>query len=78
VGVFALATSHAYAAPEKCVALVVGNSTYKDASLALANPKSDANAIADALKSLDFEVQLATDIGKHDMDGSSSGLPAWR
>ena len=30
---------------------------------------SDASAIADTLKSLEFEVQLVTDVGKRDMDG---------
>ena len=69
LGVFTSATSHAYAAPDKRVALVVGNSDYKDPSLALANPKNDASAIADVLKSLDFEVQLVTNVGKRDMDG---------
>lgn len=68
LGVFALATSHAYAV-EKRVALVVGNSDYKDASLSLGNPKNDANSVADVLRSLDFEVQLVTNVGKRDMDG---------
>ena len=38
VGVFTLADSDAYAAAEKRVALVVGSSEYKEASLALLNP----------------------------------------
>lgn len=69
VGVFTLASSHAYAVTEKRVALVIGNSDYKDSTLSLANPKNDAAAIADTLKSLDFEVQLITNVGKRDMDG---------
>lgn len=68
LGLFALATSHAYAL-EKRVALVVGNSDYKDSSLTLGNPKNDANSIADVLRSLDFEVQLVTNVGKRDLDG---------
>jgi hypothetical protein len=68
VGIFALATNDAYAV-EKRVALVVGNSDYKDPSLTLGNPKNDANAVADVLRSLDFEVQLVTNVGKRDMDG---------
>lgn len=67
-GIFALTTDHACAV-EKRVALVVGNSDYKDQSLSLGNPKNDANAIADVLRSLDFEVQLITNVGKHDMVG---------
>ncbi|MBR0779355.1 caspase family protein [Bradyrhizobium diazoefficiens] len=67
-GIFALTTNHAYAV-EKRVALVVGNSDYKDQSLSLGNPKNDANAVADVLRSLDFEVQLVTNVGKRDMDG---------
>src|SRR4051812_35719688 len=67
-GVFALTTNHACAV-EKRVALVVGNSDYKDQSLTLGNPKNDANAVADVLRSLEFEVQLVTNVGKRDMDG---------
>jgi uncharacterized caspase-like protein len=59
----------AYAAPERRVALVIGNSDYKDNSLTLVNPKNDADAIAAVLKSLDFEVQLVINVGKRDMDG---------
>jgi uncharacterized caspase-like protein len=69
LGVLTLATSYAYAVPDKRVALIIGNSSYKDPALALGNPKSDASAIADTLKSLEFEVQLVTDVGKRDMDG---------
>jgi hypothetical protein len=62
-------TLNAYAVPERRVALVIGNSEYKNSTLSLTNPKNDATAIAAALKSLDFEVQLVTDVGKRDMDG---------
>ena len=73
--VFAVLTAYsfvlgaAYAAPERRVALVIGNSDYKDHSLTLINPKNDADAIAAVLKSLDFEVQLVINVGKRDMDG---------
>jgi len=60
---------NAYAVPERRVALVIGNSEYKNSTLSLTNPKNDATAIAAVLKSLDFEVQLVTDVGKRDMDG---------
>ena len=69
LGVCIVALSDAYAVPERRVALVIGNSEYKNSSLSLSNPKNDANAIAAVLKSLDFEVQLVTDVGKRDMDG---------
>lgn len=69
LGGLTLADSEAYAAAEKRVALIMGNSDYKDASLALPNPKNDAAAIADVLKSLEFDVQLVTNVGKRDMDG---------
>ena len=68
LGIFTLSMNHAYAAHEKRVALVVGNSDYKDPSLVLANPKNDASAVADALKSLNFEVQLVTNVTKRDID----------
>jgi hypothetical protein len=69
LGVCSVALSNAYAVPERRVALVIGNSEYKNSSLSLTNPKNDATAIAAVLKSLEFEVQLVTDIGKRDMDG---------
>ncbi|MGY4598138.1 hypothetical protein ACVWXL_005884 [Bradyrhizobium sp. GM22.5] len=69
LGACILMSSHAYAAPERRVALVIGNSGYKDNTFALANPKNDAISVADVLKSLDFEVQLVTNVGKREMDG---------
>jgi hypothetical protein len=69
LGVCSVALSNAYAVSERRVALVIGNSEYKNSSLSLSNPKNDATAIAAVLKSLDFEVQLVTDVGKRDMDG---------
>ena len=69
LGASIFAPKDAYAVPERRVALVIGNSEYKNTSLSLTNPKNDANAIAAVLKSLDFEVQLVTDVGKRDMDG---------
>lgn len=69
LGVSVFAPEAAYAVPERRVALVIGNSDYKNTSLTLSNPKNDASAIAAVLKSLDFEVQLVTDVGKRDMDG---------
>ncbi len=52
-------------AQAKRLALVVGNADY-DAVADLKNPVSDATAIADALKRLDFEVTLLTDVGGDD------------
>jgi uncharacterized caspase-like protein len=47
------------------VALVLGNSKYKDAPLK--NPANDAKAISEALKSSGFDVTLKMDAGKADM-----------
>jgi len=55
------------AAAEKRVALIVGNSAYVNAS-PLANPVNDASDMAAALKKVDFEVILGTDLGKPAFD----------
>ena len=55
------------AAAEKRVALVVGNSTYKEVS-PLPNPVNDANDIAAALKASGFDVVLGIDVDKRDFD----------
>ncbi len=52
---------------EMRVALVIGNSAYKNAP-ALANPKNDAEAMAASLKRLGFEVLAGTDLDKPAMD----------
>ena len=70
LGILIQATGYAHASSEKRVALVIGNSNYKDPSLALVNPKNDADAIAAVLKSLNFEVQLVTNVGKREMDSA--------
>src|SRR5262245_3708710 len=46
---------------ERRVALVIGNSGYTHAS-ALRNPRNDAADMADALKTLGFEVVLGNDL----------------
>jgi len=48
------------AVAEQCVALVIGNGAYRHAHT-LANPDSDAEAVADTLRSLGFEVIMVTD-----------------
>ncbi len=48
---------------EKRVALVIGNAAYQHAP-ALANPKHDAEGMAEALRALDFEVLLGVDLDK--------------
>src|SRR5882762_5134278 len=50
------------------VALVIGNSLYKNPSLVLPNPKNDAEDIASTLRSLGFEVVMATDADKRGLD----------
>ena len=54
-------TAFAGAAPAKRVALVVGNSAYEKVP-ELANPKHDAEAMATALKRLEFEVITGIDL----------------
>ncbi|HKD29934.1 MAG TPA: caspase family protein [Xanthobacteraceae bacterium] len=50
------------------MALVIGNSQYKNASLALTNPKNDAEDVAAMLRTLGFEVIQTTDASKRDFD----------
>ena len=57
----------AFAAAEKRVALVVGNSNYKEA-IALINPRNDAQDMAATLKDVGFEVIEAIDADKRGMD----------
>ena len=51
---------------EKRVALVIGNSAYKNTT-PLKNPSNDATDMAEALRALDFEVVDGTDLHKRDM-----------
>ena len=53
---------------EKRVALVVANAQYRDASLALYNPRNDGADVADTLRELGFEVVLSTDVNKRQFD----------
>lgn len=52
-------------AAERRVALVIGNSAYKD--MPLRNPANDAAAVAEKLRKLDFDVMLARDAGQAQM-----------
>lgn len=58
------------ASAERRVALVIGNSQYKNANLSLTNPKNDADDVAATLKALGFEVIQSTDARKGDIDGA--------
>lgn len=51
----------AFAAPQKRVALVIGNANYENIS-PLRNTKNDANLIADSLRRVGFDVTLETDL----------------
>jgi Caspase domain len=53
---------------ERRVALVVGNSQYKNSNLVLFNPKNDAEDVAASLRSLGFEVILRIDASRRDFD----------
>ena len=68
LGIFLVVPDDARALTERRVALVIGNSNYKDPGLKLTNPKNDAGDIAAVLKQLDFEVVLVTDVGKRETD----------
>ena len=57
----------ASALADQRIALVVGNSHYKNTA-ALANPRNDANDVAAALTSLGFKVSIALDADKHGFD----------
>ena len=61
-----LSASAAWA--ERRVALIIGNSQYKDSSLVLFNPKNDAEDVAASLRTLGFEVIVKIDAGKRDFD----------
>src|SRR5712671_631706 len=61
-----LSASAAWA--ERRVALVIGNSQYKNSSLALFNPKNDAEDVAASLRTLGFEVILKIDADRRDFD----------
>jgi len=56
------------ASAERRVALVVGNSQYKNSNLVLFNPKNDAEDVAASLRSLGFEVILRIDASRRDFD----------
>jgi tetratricopeptide (TPR) repeat protein len=61
-------------APDRRVALVIGNSQYRSAAF-LPNPRRDAAAVADALRQVGFQVELATDL---DRDGMVKELRSFR
>jgi hypothetical protein len=64
LAVFALATGLLVAAPahaDRRIAFVVGNASYEHTGV-LANPRNDAQDVADKLKSLGFEVMLSLDL----------------
>ncbi|VFU09387.1 conserved exported protein of unknown function [Methylocella tundrae] len=50
------------AAAERRVALVIGNSAYKNPALAIPNARNDAEDVAAALTALGFDVLLQTDV----------------
>ena len=64
--IFATSTGPATGAtPEPRIALVIGNSAYKDAPLA--NPVNDARLMAETLRGLGFEVIERTDANQREM-----------
>src|SRR5260221_8279099 len=67
-GVILLALSTAAALAERRVALVVGNSQYKNPNLVLFNPRNDAEDVAAVLRTLGFEGIMTVDAGRRDLD----------
>jgi hypothetical protein len=67
-GIFCVVLSTDAAWAERKVALVVGNTQYRNPSLVLLNPRNDAEDVAAVLRSLDFEVVLTVDANKRDFD----------
>jgi tetratricopeptide (TPR) repeat protein len=61
-------------APDRRVALVIGNSQYRSVAF-LPNPRRDASAVADALRQVGFQVELAMDL---DRDGMVKALRSFR
>lgn len=53
---------------DKRIALIIGNSNYKDSSKSLRNPKNDATDISIKLRTLGFEVMLITDASKQTIE----------
>src|SRR5258708_23707138 len=60
---------------ERRVALVIGNSQYKNSNLVLFNPKNDAEDVAASLRSLGFEVILKIDADRRDFDSCLTQVP---
>ena len=72
--IFIILTYPALAAtPGKRIALVIGNSAYKDAPL-LANPTNDAEDVAKTLSGLGFQVTKSLDLNKAEMDRALSSF----
>ncbi len=67
-GILCVVVSTDAAWAERKVALVVGNTQYKNPSLVLFNPKNDAEDVAAVLRTLDFDVVLTVDASKRDFD----------
>src|SRR5689334_5281312 len=60
------APAQALPRPEQRVALVIGNSNYKNVA-PLPNPDNDAQSVAEFLNSAGFDVIAATDVTQNDM-----------
>jgi uncharacterized caspase-like protein len=65
--VILLVLSTGAALAERRVALVVGNSQYKNPNLVLFNPRNDAEDLAAVLRTLGFEVIITIDAGRRDL-----------
>jgi uncharacterized caspase-like protein len=59
---------------ERRVALIVGNSHYRDSSLALTNPVNDAHDVAKAIRELGFDVIETIDADRQALDRSMANF----
>lgn len=69
-----LLVSATEAKAERRVALIVGNSHYRDSSLALTNPVNDAHDVAKAFRELGFDVIETIDADRQGLDRSMANF----
>ncbi|PWB66340.1 MAG: hypothetical protein C3F17_01815, partial [Bradyrhizobiaceae bacterium] len=58
------------------IALIIGNSSYPDASTPLSTTVRDARVLADEFKRLGFDVELQENLGKEEMKRAIAGFTA--
>lgn len=69
-GAATLSLNGSHAAAQERVALVIGNSSYKQSGWELKNPTNDAVLLADTLSLIGFDVILKTDLTEEEMENA--------